>query len=49
LKSGSWLLHNRHNLEPEQSEHLKELLAANQQLLCVYVLRDELKRCQRRT
>ena len=24
--------------------HLKELLAANQSLLCVYVLRDELKR-----
>ncbi len=24
--------------------HLKELLAANQPLLCVYVLRDELKR-----
>ncbi|CAJ5517632.1 transposase [Burkholderia pseudomallei] len=27
-----------------QPVHLKELLAANQSLLCVYVLRDELKR-----
>ncbi|CAJ8289412.1 transposase [Burkholderia pseudomallei] len=38
------LLRNRHNLKPEQAVHLKELLAANQSLLCVYVLRDELKR-----
>ncbi|MFA8373089.1 DesA/ISL3 alpha bundle tail domain-containing protein, partial [Burkholderia thailandensis] len=45
LKSSRWLLlRNRHNLKPEQSVHLKELLAANQPLLCVYVLRDELKR-----
>ncbi len=45
LKSSRWLLlRNRRNLKPEQSVHLKELLAANQPLLCVYVLRDELKR-----
>ncbi|MGF6972921.1 transposase [Paraburkholderia sp. JPY465] len=45
LKSSRWLLlRNRRNLKPEQSVHLKELLAANQSLLCVYVLRDELKR-----
>ncbi|WP_174923942.1 ISL3 family transposase, partial [Burkholderia contaminans] len=45
LKSSRWLLlRNRHNLKSEQSVHLKELLAANQPLLCVYVLRDELKR-----
>ncbi|WP_369291229.1 ISL3-like element ISBma1 family transposase, partial [Burkholderia pseudomallei] len=45
LKSSRWLLlRNRHNLKPEQAVHLKELLEANQSLLCVYVLRDELKR-----
>ncbi|GBH24733.1 ISL3 family transposase [Burkholderia vietnamiensis] len=45
LKSSRWLLlRNRHNLKPDQAVHLKELLAANQSLLCVYVLRDELKR-----
>ncbi|MCR4471948.1 ISL3 family transposase, partial [Burkholderia sp. SCN-KJ] len=45
LKSSRWLLlRNRHNLKPDQAVHLKELLAANQALLCVYVLRDELKR-----
>ena len=45
LQSSRWLLlRNRHNLKPEQAVHLKELLAANQSLLCVYVLRDELKR-----
>ncbi|CAJ8609894.1 ISBma1, transposase [Burkholderia pseudomallei] len=45
LKSSRWLLlRNRHNLKPEQAVHLKELLAAHQSLLCVYVLRDELKR-----
>jgi len=45
LKSSRWLLlRNRRNLKPEQSVHLKELLAANQPLLCVYLLRDELKR-----
>lgn len=45
LKSSRWLLlRNRSNLRPEQSVRLKELLAANQPLLCVYLLRDELKR-----
>lgn len=45
LKSSPWLLlRNRRNLERSQAVHLKELLAANQPLLCVYVLRDELKR-----
>lgn len=45
LKSSRWLLlRNRHSLDERQSVHLKELLAANQSLLCVYVLRDELKR-----
>lgn len=45
LKSSRWLLlRNRHHLEPDQAVHLKELLAANQALLCVYVLREELKR-----
>ena len=45
LKSSRWLLlRNRRNLKPGQSVQLKELLAANQPLLCVYVLRDELKR-----
>ncbi|MGF6536987.1 transposase [Paraburkholderia youngii] len=43
LESSHWLLlRNRHTLKPEQSVHLKELLAANQPLLCIYVLRDEL-------
>lgn len=45
LKSSRWLLlRNRHNLKPKQAVHLKELLAANQLLLRVYVLRDELNR-----
>ncbi|HNG82856.1 MAG TPA: ISL3 family transposase [Nitrospira sp.] len=44
LKSSRWLLlRNRQGLDERQSVHLKELLAANQPLLCVYVLRDELK------
>ncbi len=44
-KSSRWLsLRNRHNLKPEQVVLLKELLAANQSLLCVYVLRDGFKR-----
>jgi transposase len=44
LKSSRWLLlRNRANLEAHQSVHLKELLAANEPLMCVYVLRDELK------
>lgn len=45
LKSSRWLLlRNRQNLKGGQAVHLDELLAANQPLLCVYVLRDELKR-----
>lgn len=45
LKSSRWLLlRNRRSLDERQSVHLKELLAVNQPLLCVYVLRDELKR-----
>lgn len=45
LKSSRWLLlRNRRNLEQGQAVHLDELLSANQPLLCVYVLRDELKR-----
>ncbi len=44
LKSSRWLLlRNRQNLETGQAIHLDELLSANQPLLCVYVLRDELK------
>ncbi|RQS16872.1 ISL3 family transposase, partial [Burkholderia sp. Bp8992] len=45
LKSSRWLLlRNRHNLRADQAVHLNELLEANQPLLCVYLLRDELKR-----
>lgn len=45
LKSSRWLLlRNRSNLEDGQSVRLNELLNANQPLMCVYVLRDELKR-----
>ena len=45
LKSSRWLLlRNRRNLEVDQGVHLRELLSANQPLLCVYLLRDELKR-----
>lgn len=44
LKSSRWLLlRNRSNLAPEQTLRLKELLAANEPLLCVYLLRDQLK------
>lgn len=44
LKSSRWLLlRNRENLPAGQAVHLKELLAANQPLLCAYVMRDELK------
>jgi transposase len=44
LKSSRWLLsRNCRNLNAQQSIHLKELLAANVPLTCVYVLRDELK------
>ncbi|HYD79643.1 MAG TPA: ISL3 family transposase [Paucimonas sp.] len=45
LKSSRWLLlGNAANLGHEQAVHLKELLAANEPLMCVYVMRDALKR-----
>jgi transposase len=45
LRSGRWLLLRiQQNLQAGQTVYLKELLAANEPLLCVYVLRDELKR-----
>ena len=44
LKSSSWLLlRNRNKLQSQQPLQLKELLAANQPLMTVYVLRDEFK------
>lgn len=44
LKSSRWLLlRNRRALQPGQAVTLRELLQANQPLLTVYVLRDELK------
>ena len=44
LKSSRWLLlRNRNKLQHQQAVQLKELLAANQPLMTVYVLRDELK------
>lgn len=48
VKSSRWLLlRNRDNLTREQTVKLEELLAANQALLVVYLLRDELKRLWR--
>ena len=45
IKSSRWLLlRNRDNLDSPQRVRLDELLRANQPLLTVYVLRDELKR-----
>jgi transposase len=45
VKSSRWLLlRNRSALDDEQAVRLEELLAANQALLTVYLLRDELKR-----
>jgi len=45
IKSSRWLLlRNRDNLDGPQRVRLDELLQANQPLLTVYVLRDELKR-----
>lgn len=45
LKSSRWLLlRNRSSLSSPQAVHLNEVLAANQPLLTVYILRDELKR-----
>ena len=45
IKSSRWLLlRNRENLkDQEQAIHLDELLAANQSLMTVYVLKDDLK------
>jgi len=44
LKSSRWLLLlNRYKRQPQQAVQLKEQLAANQPLMTVYVLRDELK------
>jgi len=45
VKSARWLLlRNRRGLNPDQRVRLDELLEANQALLTVYLLRDELKR-----
>lgn len=44
VKQSRWLLlRNRHNLAPSQSIQLEELLAANQSLLTVYLLKDQLR------
>lgn len=48
VKSSRWLLlRNRENLKGDQKVRLNELLAANQSLLIVYLLKDELKRLWR--
>lgn len=48
VKSSRWLLlRNRENLKADQKARLDELLAANQSLLTVYLLKDELKRLWR--
>ena len=45
IKSSRWLLlRNRRNLDQAQTARLEELLEANQPLLTVYLMRDELKR-----
>lgn len=45
VKSSRWLLlRNRRGLKPSEQVRLDELLEANQALLTVYLLRDELKR-----
>ncbi len=45
IKSSRWLLsRNRMSLNAGQAVRLDELLQANQALLTVYLLRDELKR-----
>lgn len=44
IKRSRWLLlRNRDNLKQEQIVQLEELLAANQSLMTVYVLKDQLK------
>ncbi|WP_162622900.1 ISL3 family transposase [Salinisphaera orenii] len=48
VKTSRWLLlRNRDNLKSNQQVQLNELLAANQSLLTVYLLKDELKRLWR--
>jgi len=48
VKSARWLLlKNKRNLDGGQAARLEELLAANQSLLTVYVLKDDLKRLWR--
>ncbi len=45
VKQSRWLLlRNPENLEPGQAASLKELLAANQPLMLVYLMKDQLKR-----
>jgi hypothetical protein len=45
LKSSRWLLlRNRMHLSLEQSVRLQKLLRADEPLLCLYLLRDKLKR-----
>ncbi len=45
LKSTRWLLlRNKENLSDTQAVHLNDVLQANQPLLTVYILKDELKR-----
>lgn len=44
VKQSRWLLlRNRQNLQPSQTVQLEELLAANQSLFTVYVLKDQLR------
>lgn len=44
IKGSRWmLLRNAKNLKPEQTVRLQELLATNQPLAAVYVLKDALK------
>ena len=44
VKSVHWLLlKNEAHLRPEQKQHLQQVLQANQPLMTVYVLKDELK------
>jgi transposase len=44
IKRSRWLLlRNKENLEPKQGVKLEELLQANQPLMTVYLLRDQLK------
>lgn len=49
VRGTKWLLlKNRDNLKsPRQHYHLKQLLAANKDLMCVYLLKDDLKQLWR--